>query len=89
MGEPDNFLQGVQHEKGGQDSRRSWYANKVERMIYNYLLEGRITGDIVIESDSCLESWGVDPVVFNLIFPKYKRVVVYEDRVLVEFDLAK
>lgn len=89
MGELSNCVQSVQHEKRGQDPRRSSYASKIERLICLYLLENRLTKDIEILSDAELEFWGIDSCLFKLIFPNYKRVVVYEDWVLVEFNLAK
>jgi hypothetical protein len=80
-----NSVQALQLQEGGLDSRRSWYASFIEREINNYLLECYIMRDITIVSDRGLERYGVDPEIFNLIYPNWQIVKVGEDGVYVGF----
>lgn len=85
MEQPSNSMQTLQLQKRGLDSRRGWYASIIEREINNYLLECYIMKDITIVSDRGLERYGVDPEIFNLIYPNWQIVKVSEDGVYVGF----
>lgn len=85
MGEFGNSVQDLQQQEGGFDSARSKYASTIEREINNYLLEARILNDITIVCDRELERYGIDPAVFQLIYPDWSMVKVYEDSVWVGF----
>ena len=85
MGEFGNSVQDLQQQEGGFDSGRSKHAAIIEREINNYLLEARILDDITIVCDGELERYGVDPEVFQLIYPDWSMVKIYEDSVWVGF----
>ena len=86
MGESSNFMQELQLQKGRQDSRRSRYAAFLERLLYNSLSEIYIINPICINSKKDLERWGIDPDVFELIFPEWKKIVVDRNGVLVSWE---
>jgi hypothetical protein len=85
VGEFNNSVQKLQQQEGGFDSRRGGYASIIERGIKEYLLDARIMKDITIVSDRGLERYGIDPEVFQLIYPNWSIVKVYEDSVWVGF----
>lgn len=85
MEQLSNSVQTLQLQEGRPDPGRGKYANIIERAINNYLLECYIMKDITIVSDRELERYGVDPKVFQLIYPNWQIVKVGEDGVFVGF----
>ena len=85
MEQLNNSLQTLQLQERGQDSRRSVYAHFIEREINKYLLEAFINKEITIVSERGLERYGVDPKVFQLVYPNWQIVKVSEDGVFVGF----
>ena len=85
MEQLSNSVQALQLQEGRLHSRRSEYASFIEREINNYLLDAFIYNDIVIDSDSELRRYGINPKVFQLIYPRWKSVTVTEIGVLIQW----
>ena len=89
MGKFSNSVQTMQLEKRRHDSGGGWDGSvvraKIERGINNYLMDCYILRDINIASEEGLERYGVDPKIFNLIYPNWQIVKVGEDGVYVGF----
>lgn len=85
MGQFSDRLQTMQLDEGRQNSRRSRYASALTRLVERYLSEIYVYKEIEIKNDRELARWGVDPLVFGLLYKGWKKVVVRENGTTVYF----
>lgn len=85
MGQSCDSVQAVQFAEGRSYSSGSRNAAKIARLIEDYLSEIYVRENVVIRDSRGLARWGVDPEVFDLVYGGWKRIVVSETGVLIEF----
>lgn len=85
MGKSCDGMQTVQFAEGRSNSCGGRNAAKIARLIEDYLSEIYVRENVVIRDSRGLARWGVDPEVFDLVYRGWKRIVVSETGVLIDF----
>lgn len=85
MGKSCDGMQTVQFAERRSNSCGGRNAAKIARLIEQYLSEIYVRNDVIIHNDRELARWGVDPEVFGLVYAGWKRIVVSETGVLIDF----